>query len=116
MGIPRISHGYDVADFSKYYYWQVYFQSAGVYNIGGNILSGTTGLVLDLRVSSKPTYISGGYLYLMGDNQPYLGPNPVSGTTLISGDAVDAGGTFVPTDYYYGNLGMGGSDVTRVFN
>jgi len=95
---PKIIHKYDVADFTKYYYNRIYFSENGIYEINNNIISGNTGLELNLMVSSKPIKISGGDgLFLLGDLKPYLGPNKP--TITVSANTT--------TDYYYGNLGQG---------
>jgi len=101
MGVANVIHRYDVANFSEYYYWQAYFVSGGTFTIDGDTVIGTDGLVLDLKISSRPVYVSGAAgLYLLGDLQPNLGPNAWTGS---SSNDVQVG-----TDYYYGNLGMGG--------
>ena len=100
MYSPNVVHKYTNADFNNYYYWQIYFKTAGAYTIDGDFVDGTAGLIMDLKVSSRPVYISGGTdLYLLGEVNPYLGPYPFTGTTSVANP--------VGTDYYYGNLGMG---------
>jgi hypothetical protein len=99
MGVPTLVHKYDIADFTNYYYWQVYFQNAGSWTIQGSEVTGVAGTILDLKVATRPIYISGGTgCYLLGDYIPYLGPHVYTGTTSNEYP--------VGTDYYYGNLGI----------
>ena len=99
MGVPTLIHKYNIADFTKYYYWQVYFQNAGSWLINGSAVEADAGITLDIKVTTVPINISGGTgCYLLGDLQPYLGPYVYTGST--SNDFP------VGTDYYYGNLGL----------
>jgi hypothetical protein len=95
---PTVIHKYDVADFTTYSYWQIFFQDAGTFLINGSVVTGVAGAYLDLQVSPTPTYISGGTgLYLLGDACG-CGPFDVPYTGSTS-DANQVG-----TRYYYGNI------------
>jgi hypothetical protein len=108
-GVPNVIHKYDVADFTKYYYWQAFFGGAGTWVIDGNPFIATAGLRVDLKISTKPVNSAGSTeMYLLGDIMPYLGPDTYTGSTSNNYP--------VATPYYYGNLGMGGPETERVFN
>jgi hypothetical protein len=94
---------YNVADFSKHRYLQIYFQAIGTFIINGNTVIGFPGLSMNLFVETRPIYVSGyDELYLLGDC------NPCISYDVFYGDS----GTEYPveTPFYVGNLRMGGFD------
>ena len=103
---PTVIHKYDVADFTKYSYWQLFFQDSGTYNINGSNVTGTAGVTLDLEMHSAPSYISGGTgLYLLG-SACSCGPFYQSYTGSTGGEFP------VGTRYYYGNINNDGTRFT----
>ena len=100
---PTVIHKYDVADFTTYSYWQLFFQDAGTFNINGNVITGVAGTTLDLSLTSPPIYISGGTgLYLLG-SECVCGPFYPAYTGSTNGEYRSG------TRYYYGNINDDGT-------
>lgn len=108
FNLPTVIHKYDVADLTKYYYWQLNFQQTGVWVINGNSMTGYAGSIIDLDITSIPEYTSGSdELYLLGASLDCVcGDFPPAYTGTTSNDYP------VNTPYYRGNFGNGrnGSD------
>jgi hypothetical protein len=104
MGTPTLLHRYNLADFTRYNYYQIYFQSAGVFEIDGDVVIGVPGLKMGLKTGTRPVYVSGtDNLYLLGDLKPDLCP-----VTLCGSEGTEDP---IETPYYVGNLSMGGHDA-----
>ncbi len=102
--IPSVIHKYDVADFTTYVYWQIYFQDAGSWLINGSPMAGTAGALFDINILTRPVNLSGGTgLYLLGDS---CGCGP-----FYPGFSGDTSSNYrTPTRYYDGNFGNGRND------
>lgn len=100
---PTVIHKYDVADFTTYSYWQLYFQEAGTFEINGTTMTGVAGTTFELSLNTPPTYISGGTgLFLLGGGcicGPFTPAYTGNTSNLIPGG----------TRYYYGNINDDGT-------
>ena len=107
LEIPNVVHKYDIADFTNYYYWQIYFQDAGSWLINGNAITGVAGTTLEINVTTPPIPISGGTrLYLLGDYRDCVcGPIYPAFTGNTSATSYGVRGNMYGGRYYYGNLG-----------
>lgn len=109
LEVPNVIHKYDVADFTSYTYWQLFFQEAGSFQINGSIVNGLAGTTLEIGLTEPPIYVSGGTeLYLLGSScscGPFYPPYTGSTSTEYP----------VGTRYYYGDLGPSGGDNTRFY-
>jgi len=99
-----VIHKYDVADFTTYSYWLVFFSDAGTFSINGSPVTAPAGTTLDIQVFSVPIYITGSTeLYLLG-SECVCGPFYPAYTGSTSNEYP------VPTRYYDGNIGNGRDD------